>query len=391
MEFEEIESKGRDTMRFTTIVLLTCLATGCASQQRLRDSGPLPFHVAVIPVDVKPDTGMTPQEIEESGDPLEIELVIDGQGLSQQIVDSLNGSAFIKATLLPPLEGPPSEDYFAQAKKNGADLILSCNLSHQGKVYGRPNDWFWFNHAIFLFGGPLTWLPNDRSFDTVGSLAVRLHDPTKLEQNPRFWANPAEAISAFQVPFSEVTMDFIDRAPNLGTYALSIVWPSGRLANDNELVKEELQTILAETLTGEVNASFQDQSPGINQSILHYKNHLDLKSIRIIQDQTNSVSIALDVILMATRGVTGLTRYTIEVEGLDPLVAELDDDEDRIEDPALSTTLGGSNFSVYRYHLEKTLTPPGPVKTIRIRIEEAGTDPKSRSFTLPVTRAIPTS
>ena len=85
-------------------LLIALMVAGCATQQRRAE--PLPFHAAVIPVEIVLAQTSVPLE----GSETEIELEFDSGPLSETLVGSL-GQRFSKVSLLsPPAPGLLRED-----------------------------------------------------------------------------------------------------------------------------------------------------------------------------------------------------------------------------------------------------------------------------------------
>ena len=78
--------------RSSQVVALCLLVAGCASQQ-VRAPTTLPFHVAVIPVQVR----SIPQTSIEEGKETDLSLGFDSNRLSQILTETLDGRCFSRA------------------------------------------------------------------------------------------------------------------------------------------------------------------------------------------------------------------------------------------------------------------------------------------------------
>ena len=242
---------------------------GCASARR-QESAPLPFRVALIPVETDPSLDSEPRE---GLGATELSLALDGERISQLLNRALDERCFSSSVLLAGPDPAESTDFaswsrerrneywVAAAERAGADMIVHPVLGYDPAVYTATNDRFWPNVLLFLLGGPMTWVMNDRSYFVNAKLETEVFDlnPFRSSQVARLSDANFRLLEEAR-SLNEVTLDFIDRADgNLGSYALSVLVPSGFLAKETEAVKRHLETQIIERLCADIVQSIRER------------------------------------------------------------------------------------------------------------------------------------
>ncbi|MFT4538298.1 MAG: hypothetical protein ACI841_001992 [Planctomycetota bacterium] len=251
------------------LLILTLIASvSCQSSQKV-SSEPLPFRVALIPV----ATGkMLPGEVNEDYTQTEFKLALNSERISKLLNESLDKRAFTSSILL---DIPATRDASFSTGKDkginralvqaaidaGADLILRPVLRYDPTIYTATNDRFWPNVLLFLMGGPMTWTLNDRSYYLDAQLDTEVYDLGPFRNNPDTTelGNLNFRIADGRGKLNEVALDFIDRADgNIGSYALSMLIPSGFLSKETEAVKARLEVEAVERLSEEIVQSIHE-------------------------------------------------------------------------------------------------------------------------------------
>ncbi len=391
-----IEKKSMTMRLFSNLAVLIFLgfSCGCASQQTIDEEKPLPFHLAVIPATRNVLQPVVLTTTSEQGDLLDIRFDLGTHELSDAIVTSLDGDAFLKATLLSYPEGLTPEafaksylplqrsDYWSsQAREVGADMLMSCNLEYDARITGGSNEWFWINHLIFLFGGVFAWLPDDRSYFVNGTLDANLYDSSFIFRNPRSLGEAEAGIIPLACRFDEVTLDFLNRASGIGTFALGTFLPSGWFATQNQTVKENLESEILKAITTDLVRSVRDRAREINEAENLVDFYLDLASVEAKRVQ-GEVAFAGEVILRSGRGVPRLEGFVLQLG--DTVIQKDFSVSDRVLDEDLTQELEQGGFLVYRYRVEETLAPDPSSQSIKLILVQGGQFPGRRSYTFPV-------
>ncbi|MEM7205216.1 MAG: hypothetical protein AAF628_33485 [Planctomycetota bacterium] len=223
-------------------LLALCLA-GCGTSDQAAEQT-LPFHVAVIPVDVDEMGAGLP--IEHGGE-TELSLDFVETEVTQKLVDAAS-RPFAKTTLLSkPNRGLSKEENYevwvAEAAESGADLILDATLLFDRKIHTGLNGSFWVNLPFFFIGGPFNWFVNDRSYYFDARLEARVFSAHGIgEVRP---PDRRTRVTTLEAQVSEARLDFLDRGDGLGAFALSVVVPSGWVSAESSSVTGKLQDAIA--------------------------------------------------------------------------------------------------------------------------------------------------
>jgi hypothetical protein len=251
-------------------------SAACSSTATEASRVHLPFHVAVMPIEIVAKTGAPRAETDreaEASDVLDVNLELDEAAVSAAFVEALGSECFVRASLLDYPEGEtpksfrslPDADqvkHWVQAgREAGADLLLRGSLTHHQLVRTDINDAFWLNLPLFLLGGPMTYFVDDRSYFLEARFRSSVYDLPALERDLEAGSvtlTPGRRLQDVRPDMREATLDFIDRADGVGDYALSILVPSGLLATETEDVEAELERqiviALADDLVREIAA-----------------------------------------------------------------------------------------------------------------------------------------
>jgi len=294
-----------------------CLSAFACKSQKVQKVDPLPFHVAILPVDVEKVELVTMDD----DDKIEVQLNIDPLRFSEAMVAALDGTAFTQATLLSTPEEGASEDqravhWLAEAQAVRADLILDADVNFDEDIGTEINDKFWMNLPLFLLGGPATWFVNDLSYQFHVEISAHVYDVTAAtrEQNS---LDQDSQITRMDAVIQEASLDFLDRADGTGSYALSILVPSGFLSKDTDNVPEELEVSITEQLGVQVAQAIQSRSKEVAEA----ENLVDFHPEKKRYVEVNG-ELFLEVdFLLATGQVTDLSALSYRIDGSGPIEA----------------------------------------------------------------------
>ena len=250
--------------RGSACALLFLLSSACAAPPAAPPDR-LPFHVAVVPVEVQrtdpAELGIWDSDSmgEVRPDEVAFEASFESGAVSPRLVAELNG-IFARTTELeaPAEEGwaqRPLEErarYWADAAgAAGTDLVLVPTLRYDPRVATETNGLYWLNLPLFLLGGPLAWFVNDRSYELpLARLEIGLHDASAIAISDGATLQNNHARIHFGVlEFERASLDLIDRAGgSVPPYLYSILIPPGHLASTAEGARESLQEAVVEIL-----------------------------------------------------------------------------------------------------------------------------------------------
>ncbi|MBK8177411.1 MAG: hypothetical protein IPK67_00600 [Planctomycetes bacterium] len=206
-----------------------------------------------------------PEQIESDS----VRVSIDPAALGSAIETSLRDASFVRvSTLRGPGEQPrsrtdgaadqemePRDDrahrdwWVDRAIAENVDLLALGTITFSPAASGAINDRFWLNLPLFLLGGPMCWFVGDRSYTMQARLDLRLYDVRLIEQKRAELGDRAAEISSYQVEYSGAALSFVERSGrNVGSYALSILIPSGLLSRSNDRIGQELQEDAVDSL-----------------------------------------------------------------------------------------------------------------------------------------------
>src|SRR6187399_2487518 len=135
-------------MKYLAPSLAAMAAWSCSSTPE-KPAAPLPFSVAIVPIEE-----FTEREVktENTDDVTEMKMRPDVTELTQSLVAALDKRTFTRATLLSSFgehsDKSPTDKQAAwleEARRAGADLILTCALECAPSIRQEPNANFWLN------------------------------------------------------------------------------------------------------------------------------------------------------------------------------------------------------------------------------------------------------
>jgi len=280
--------------RTFALTVLAVLAA-CRSAETRPAGEPLPFHVALMPTDVKLPEPST-------GEP-DMQLTLDPADVVQALARGLTEHGFARVTVLTTdeeesaeLERAPASardrHWQDRARALGADLLVRTTLSYEPAIETHTNDRFWLNLPLFFLGGPMCWFVDDRSYEVAARLQADFYDVSDVhDELPQWTLLPLP----LYVEFERADLDFLRRADGLGDYALSILVPAGLLARESDEVAAEVEEQFLASLGEQLVAKVQAQRPRFeqNQSLWSFRVHG--RGARAERNADGSVSLALPV------------------------------------------------------------------------------------------------
>lgn len=243
------------------ILLLAQLLLGQAScvGPRADRSGPLPFHVAVLPVTVQ----RSARESEEMHDG-EMQLSFDPRDVEENLATVLGRECFARVSVLPVQEQNTEVEQVASAQ--GADLLLSCSITYDPVVSSALNEKFWLSLPLFLLGGPITYFFDDRTYFADVNVSARLTDIHAVLAGRASLDDGRAEYGYYEYHLDRTTLDFLDRRPGAGSFALSLLVPVGLLATEGVTVEEALALSLARDLGGHLAEEILRRRDDLSQS-----------------------------------------------------------------------------------------------------------------------------
>ena len=234
---------------------LAALGLGaCRSTAPSGEGPPLPFHVVLLPTEVHDlaqatETSTEPVYAEEgaSDPPDDMRVELTTAEMSRALEQGLS-RAFVRTTRLELPEdrselerlGPLERDRYWQsrARAAGADLLMRTRLLVDPAVEGRRNDKFWLNLPLFFLGGPMCYFVGDRRYEVSARLQADVFDVSEGHDS---LADYALLPLPLYAEFQGLDLRFIDRADDLGDYALSLIVPSGLLARETPEIEADVE------------------------------------------------------------------------------------------------------------------------------------------------------
>jgi hypothetical protein len=283
-----------------TLALATLLAAGCASQAT-EEQHPLPFHVAVIPLEPVASDALTPTDMD--GEPLpDVKLSFDPARTTKTLVAQLDGKSFTRATELGypddrtreeflALPAGEQEDYWvAAAEDAGADLVLLTEFQFAPTIWSNTNNSFWLNLPLFLLGGPFCYFVDDRDYHSNVALEAQFFDVTPLRLKEASFSRKRKAqIMLLDKRVKRSDLDFWDRASgNVGHFALSLIVPAGLLATQSDGVRETLEEEIVAELAGELVDEVRLRSDLVSRGQALYDFWVDPASVQVVQAAAGS-------------------------------------------------------------------------------------------------------
>jgi hypothetical protein len=376
----KLDAKSVMSGRVPALAALLALAAACRSNSPIPEGVPLPFHVALIPTEIHDTSVLTatpsepvypelaPQRVED-----DMRLELGSKEVSQVLQREL-GRAFVRTTLLElpdPTQlatlGPLERERYwqAEARKAGADLMVRSRLILDPEIEGDRNEKFWLNVSLWLMlGGPFCWFVSDRSYEFSARLQAEVFDTSEGHES---LADYALLPIPLYAEYQGVDMTLIDRADDVGDYALSIIVPAGLLARETEDVEQVLEQHLPQELGRELARKvFAERS--------QFEQNLALGAFKL---EAQAASLE--------PGAEGRIRVRVPVQELGGASAL-----HRYELAAGDTVLASRNFQNAttgdgRRLIEEEMALPPGAEYLTVRVVDA--DLNTRSYTLKVAPA----
>lgn len=312
--------------RSLTLVLMA-LAAGCRSQA-VEKEAPLPFHVAVIPLQPVAEERLVPPDVES--DALEsVRLSFDPDATTAELVRALDGGLFTRATALAYPDGAAREEFLAlsvgeqedhwveAAERAGADLVLLAYLEYCPTIWSDINSSFWLNLPLFLLGGPFCYFVDDRDYVTNVRLSTQLFDvrPLRLSE-ASFSASRRDAkVLGVNKDLQHSDLDFWDRADgHLGRYALSLVCPAGLLARETDGVRATLEREIVASLSRSFAEEVRVLGDQVSRGNELYYFWVDPESLQTVGTDAGS-ELRGSLVLQLEGGPGRMDSYSYELPG----------------------------------------------------------------------------
>lgn len=302
--------------RFAPIVALALLGQSCAGTPE-PEPEPLPFHVALIPL--SSSTVRESPQIAEHPDATEMDLRPDPLDVSHALADALRSTCFTDVTVLepPPTPGgvprPTDDDWIRLAREARADLVYEFSLRHEETIREDKNGLFWLNVPLFLVGGPGCYFLDDHTYRVEAELTGSLYDLYAIDGDEIRLGDPSARVALTNVRFEEVDLDFIDRADGTGEFGVSLICPSGFLAEDDEGVEAVVNEAVVADLARQVVASLQSRRADILRPEYLVPFVVDPDSVAIELLGDDSFRLEAPVELRSDAAVLRMHSYRLEV------------------------------------------------------------------------------
>ncbi len=286
---------------------------------------PLPFHVAVIPIQ---DARI--REVKESeDDATAMRLAPDYGVLTERIAGALSNGTFTRVSLLTPRTAAAPVDASAgsadaaldddhwqrQARELGADLIVECELSYAPVVRRDTNGNFWLNLPLFLLGGPFCYFLKDQAYSADVELAGTFHDLRAMERTSAQLADRQARVVSTNARFQGVDMNFIQRAQgNVGKYAVSLLIPSGFLAKDSRKLAHELDTEVVNDISAGFAKSVQQKREDLVRSTFVSPFYLDPDQV-LLTVEGAQLRVRGPVYLLPNSDVDSMVEFRLKLAG----------------------------------------------------------------------------
>lgn len=214
------------------------LLAGCSSVEPLERRN-LPFHIAIVPM-LAPTVGtVLPGEL--PGESTELRLALTPDEITEAVQSVLEEYCFSSVTVLAHDDLAQTQDAFErqrlilqQASDANADLLVELELRYDPEIYRENSPTFWLNYPLFLFAGPANWFIGDNRYFADAELTTTVYDIHVIEAGNMSIGDPAARVASASSRYTQVELDFTDRADGVKNYAMGIVIPSGFLARESE-------------------------------------------------------------------------------------------------------------------------------------------------------------
>ncbi|MEM7205355.1 MAG: hypothetical protein AAF628_34180 [Planctomycetota bacterium] len=242
------------SMRWVVVIVLA----GCASAP---DVGPpLPFHVAVAPVQVP----LIPAGPVDEAEAESLQVSFDSAPFTDALTERL-ATTFSRVT--PLSSGDDVAAMLATAQSEGVDLILEARVVQQPGVDTWLNQGFWPNLLLHALGGPGGWFVSDRTYAPQVQLQVQVYDATTAAAVAAAASLEATGAQLLRVerPATEVSLNFLDRADSASHWLLGLVVPAGFLGYESAAVAEQLSTEIAKQLADSLAQALRERAADLER------------------------------------------------------------------------------------------------------------------------------
>lgn len=364
-----------NTRRLTTLLaLLAALTAACKSAPKEKRTDPLPFHVAVIPL----ETPIVREANAKADDATDMQLTPDLARLSRAISQSLSHGAFTQVSLLSRddvdrkgelTSQERSARWLAAARKAGADLVLECELELTPTIHQAANGNFWLDFPLFLVGGPFVWFVKDRTYSADVELRGSFYDLGAIDGEEVPLGSPLARVLSAGDSFGDVDLNFFQRKGNVGHYAASILIPSGFLAHENDDLEKDLDKVVIERLSKDFAASVVKKRDELARSDLVAPFHFDPDDTHVVLEPDGGYRLKGTVLLRDGGVVERMAGYRIRIAGKE-IEREFGDAE-----PGLR----GGRWIVYR--IDERIDAAAGTKTFALELEARARDRFVRTYT----------
>lgn len=323
---------------------------------------PLPFHVAILPPEIK----------EPTKSEAKMQLQVESQGVVQAMAAGLREHGFARVTVLEPDAQEPAlssneraRHWQERAHELGADLLLRTTLSYDPSIETNTNDRFWLNLPLFLLGGPMCWFVDDRSYKVSARLQADFFDVSDVHDELAQWTLLPLPL---YVEFNETDLDFIDRADGGTDYALSLLIPAGLVARSSDRVARKVEQAFLNDLSQELSAKVQAERARFDQNTTLWAFRIDGSGAHAVRNRDGSVSVVVPV-----QGVGQNTSpYRFEIRA----------QEGEFKEQALGEGEFGAAEADGRLWIRESVAMEAGAQYVTIRVEDERN--RARSYTLPI-------
>jgi hypothetical protein len=342
----------------------------------------LPFHVAVVPIELA--LPIDSSEVEPSKQTQR--LAVEPVALSKHLAQTLGNDCFTRVTLLEPPKAVSREEFAGWTTQQrdeywvtagaaaGADLIATGELRVGVMIGGEINEKFWLNLPLFLCGGPACYFVDDRTYQADARLDLWVFDLPPLAARQASLADGRAELAHVQSRFHGATLDFWDRAGgDAQSLATSIFVPAGLLARRGVRVDRAVAAKAIEDLVEGVTSEIQSESMDVLVAKRVSDFYIDPRSTLL--SEKGGLRFRGDVILR--RG---------EIERIDTwkLQAGTDTLEGELHEAIADTELTTAHSRFVRYPIDVRMPAAPNCQEATLTIVSAGRNPMRRTFTFAV-------
>jgi hypothetical protein len=248
------------------VALLLCAS--CSATRNSRTERPIPLRAGVVPVLSVAGEGA----VEPVGGSTELELILDPATVSAALVEELRGQGFVSVELLELAGTPTDVDSVEAAVQRSAteahvDVVIWPHVRAAAEIRTRANEKLWLNLPLFMLGGPLNWIPRDRSYLVQASLDVDVLDTRQLT-SARSGSRAQARLTSRQSRTEVVELSLLDRAGySLHHYALGVLVPGVFLARETDRAGQAVAEEVVRHLSKEVASMIRQDRENLLQGV----------------------------------------------------------------------------------------------------------------------------